>query len=370
MLPPNRLAHTLAHVELLSDRALNRATLARQLLVAKSSLDPFSAIEHLVGIQAQVPTNPHIALWSRLEGFDTDQLDRLLTERSVVRSAALRGTIHLLTAADCVAIWPLEQAVLEQEMRTHRDFAPVLAAVDLTEPMAWARQFLQEPRTQPQLKSALAQQFPDLDPAALAFACRNRLALAQVPPRGMWARSNQVTVVTVEAWLGLPLDRTLTVEQVVPRYLAAFGPARPADMATWSRLTALAGAFDAVRAELVEFVDERGRTYFDVPDAPRPDPDTPVPVRFLPEYDNVLLSHADRSRFVDRDVKALYPPGRLGRGHVLVDGMLRGTWIVDGDHIAVLHLELSRRDRDEVGDEATRLSELFEFDRAPILTGV
>ena len=255
-------------MELLSDRALNRATLARQLLLARSPLDALTAIEHLAGLQAQVPTNPHVALWSRLEGFDTDQLDRLLTERRAVRSAALRGTIHLLTATDCLAIWPLEQPVLEQEMRIHRDFAPVLSGVDLTAPMEWARQFLREPRTQPQLKAALVDRFPGLDPVALAFACRNRLALVQVPPRGMWARSNQVTVATVEAWLGAPLDRTLTVERLVLRYLAAFGPARPADMATWSRLTALAGAFDAVRDELVEFVDERGRTYFDVPDAP------------------------------------------------------------------------------------------------------
>jgi len=354
-------------VEVLSDRALNRATLARQLLLARSSLDPLAAVEHLVGLQAQVPTNPHVALWSRLDSFATDELDALLLDRRVVRSAALRGTIHLLTASDCLSIWPLEQPVLEQELRNHRDFAPLLAEIDLTEPMGWAREFLTEPRTQPQLKAALANRFPALDPAALAFACRNRLALVQVPPRGMWGRSNQVTVSRVEAWLGEPLDPALTAAQLVPRYLAAFGPAQPADMATWSRLKGLTPVFDSVRDQLVEFVDERGRRYFDLVDAPRPDPDTRAPVRFLPEYDNVLLSHADRSRFVDGDIRALYPPGRLGRGHVLVDGMLRGTWIVDGDHLEVLHVELSRPERDEVHDEALQLSSLFELDRAPAL---
>jgi hypothetical protein len=357
-------------VEVLSDRALNRATLARQLLLARSSLDALAAVEDLVGLQAQVPTNPHVALWSRVEGFTTDELDALLLDRRVVRSAALRGTIHLLTASDCLAMWPLEQPVLEQELRNHRDFAPLLAETDLTEPMAWARSHLTEPRTQPQLKAALAKEFPALDPAALAFACRNRLALVQVPPRGMWGRSNQVTVATVEAWLGASLDRTLTAAQLVPRYLAAFGPARPADMATWSRLKGLAPVFDSVRDQLVEFVDERGRTYFDLADAPRPDPDTRAPVRFLPEYDNVLLWHADRSRFTDGDVRALYPPGRLGRGHVLVDGMLRGTWIVDGDHLEVLHLELSRADRDDVHDEAVKLSRLLELVSPPTLSGV
>jgi hypothetical protein len=357
-------------VEVLTDRALNRATLARQLLLARSSLDPLAAVEHLVGLQAQVPTNPHVALWSRLTDFETDRLDALLVDRRVVRSAALRGTIHLLTASDCRAIWPLEQPVLEQELRNHRDLAPLLAGVDLTEPMAWARGYLTEPRTQPELKAALVEEFPTLDPAALAFACRNRLALVQVPPRGMWGRSSQVTVATVEAWLDAPLDRTLTAAQLVHRYLAAFGPARPADMATWSRLTGLTPAFECVREQLVEFVDERGRTHFDLVDAPRPDPGTPAPVRFLPEYDNVLLSHADRSRLVDGDVRALYPPGRMGRGHVLVDGMLRGTWIVDGDHIDVLHLELSRADRDDVYEEAATLSGLLELEEVPRLKGV
>jgi hypothetical protein len=357
-------------VEALSERALNRATLARQLLLERSPLDPLSAIEHLVGLQAQVPTNPHIALWSRLDGFTTQQLDALLLDRRVVRSAALRGTIHALTARDCLAVWPLEQPVLEQELRNHRDFAPLLRDVELEEPMAWARRYLAEPRTQPELKSALGERFPELDPAALAFVCRNRLALVQVPPRGQWGRSNQVTVTTVEAWLGESLDRSHVPADLVVRYLAAFGPARPADMATWSRLTGLASAFDAVKSELVMFSDERGRRFFDVPDAPRPDAATHAPVRFLPEYDNVLLSHADRSRFVDKNVSTLYPPSRLGRGHVLVDGMLRATWIVGDDRLDVLHLELSRRDRDEVRDAATELSPLFELEREPVLTGV
>jgi hypothetical protein len=357
-------------VEVLSDRALNRATLARQLLLARSSLDPLVAIDHLVGLQAQVPSNPHVALWARLEGFDTDGLDALLVERRVVRSAALRGTIHLLTGPDCLAIWPVCQPVLEQELRNHRDFAPLLRDLDLDEPMAWARHYLEEPRTQPELKAALAERFPDLDSAALAFACRNRLALVQVPPRGMWNRANQVTVATAEAWLGEPMNRSLTVGQLVLRYLAAFGPARPADMATWSRLTGLAAAFDAVKSDLVVLRDERGRDLFDVPEAPRPDPARHAPVRFLPEYDNVLLSHADRARFLDRDVGALHPPGRLGRGHVLVDGMLRATWIVDNGRVEVLHVELPRRDRDEVHHAAVEVSALLELEREPDLTGV
>ena len=357
-------------MEVFSNRALNRATLARQLLLERSSLDALTAIEHLVGLQAQVPSNPHVALWSRLEGFSPRELDVLLFDRRVVRSAALRGTIHLLAAADCLTIWPVCQPVLEQELRNHRDFAPLLRDVDLDAPMAWARRYLEQPRTQPQLKAALAEQFPGLSAAALAFACRNRLALVQVPPRGMWGRSNQVTVATAEAWLGKRLNAAATPSELVLRYLRAFGPARPADMATWSRLTGLGAAFEAVKSDLVVFADERGRELFDVPDAARPDPATPAPVRFLPEYDNVLLSHADRSRFVDRDVRALYPAGRLGRGHVLVDGMLRATWIVGDGRVEVLHLEQAPREREQVRNAAIKTSALLDLEGEPSLSGV
>jgi hypothetical protein len=354
-------------VEVLSDRALNRATLARQLLLEPSPLEPLAAVERLVGLQAQVPTNPHIALWSRLAAFDTRELDRLLEQRAVVRAAALRGTIHLLTAADCLQLWPTCQPVLERELRTHRDFGPLLRDVDLDEPMAWAREYLVTPRTLPALKAAFAEQFPKHDAAALAFACRNRLALVQVPPRGLWGRAKEVTVATAEAWLGAPLSGSLDVPELVQRYLGAFGPARPADMATWSRLTGLAAAFESVGSELVTFSDERGRELFDLPDSPRPNSSTPAPIRFLPEYDNVLLSHADRSRFVDADVSRLYPPGRLGRGHVLVDGMLRATWIVADGRIDVLHLELPARDLHDVAETAGKLSALLGLGADPRL---
>jgi hypothetical protein len=356
-------------VEVLSDRALNRATLARQFLLEPASVSPLSAIEHLVGLQAQVPNNPHLALWARLAGFETSQLDDLLERRQVVRSAAIRGTIHLLSGRDCLDLWPLSRPVLDRELNTHRDFAPRLREADLSAPMNWAREYLAEPRTQPELKAALGERFPDFDPAALAFACRNILALVQVPPRGMWGRAHQVTVATAEAWIGAPLNESISASDLVVRYLAAFGPARPADMATWSRLTGLAKAFADVEAELVTFVDERGRALFDLPDAPRPDPSTPAPVRFLPEYDNVLLSHDDRSRFApsDVDVSALYPPGRLGRGHVLVDGRLRGSWVATDDRLDVLHPDLSKKDWAEVLQTASDLSSLFGLAAEPRL---
>ena len=342
--------------EVLSARALNRATLARQLLLEPSPLDPLQAVHHLVGLQAQVPANPYIALWSRLSTFEPDELGRHLVERRVVRSAAIRGTLHLLTAEDCLTLWPASQPVLERELRTHRDHAPNLDGVDLHAALAWARSFLDQPHSLPELKDGLRTAFPQLDPAAVSLACRNRLALVQVPPRGLWGRSHQVTVTTLESWVGRSLGPPLPMTELVLRYLAAFGPATAADVSTWSRLTGVGPVLEELRPMLHVVHDERGRALVDLLEAPRPDEDTPAPVRFLPEYDNVLLAHADRSRFAGGDVSALYPPGRLGRGHVLVDGTLQATWTVDGDAITVRHLELPDESLGEVSAVAERLA--------------
>ena len=162
--------------------------------------------------------------------------------------------------------------------------------------------------------------------------CRNLLALVQVPPRGLWGRTSQVRSTTVEAWLGRPLATQPSLDAVVLRYFAAFGPAAVADVATWSRLTGLREVVERLRPQLRSFRDERGRELFDLPDAPRPEPATPAPPRFLPEYDNILLSHDDRSRFVDADVRARLA-GVRGRiqGAVLSDGFLGGVWRLDSD---------------------------------------
>jgi hypothetical protein len=245
----------------------------------------------------------------------------------------MRGTIHLVTADDCLRMRPLMQPVLDGELARHRDFAPSLVGVDLKPVLTAARRILVErPQTNPQLRAALADRFPHLDAAALAFACRNRLALVQVPPRGVWGRSAAVTTTTAESWLGRPLERRPAIDGLVLRYLAAFGPATVADIASWSRLTGMREVVDRLQPKLRPGQDEDGRTLYDLPDAPRPDPGTPAPARFLPEYDNVLLSFADRSRFVADGRPA--PPAdstRTVRGTVLSDGTLCGTWRIETD---------------------------------------
>ena len=330
--------------ETLGPRALGRATLARQLLLHRAELSPRDAAERLVGLQAQVPRDPYVALRARLEGFRPESLSALLLERTVVRTVVMRGTIHLVTAEDCLRLRPLMQPVLDAELARHRDFAPLLADVDLDCVLEHARALLAErPHTGPELRRALAARFPAHDPAALAYACRCRLALVQVPPRGLWGRAAQVTTTTAEAWLGRPVAARPSLDEVVLRYLAAFGPATVADVTTWCRLTGMREVLERLRSRLRTFRDVSGRELFDLPGAPRPDPTAPAPTRFLPEYDNVLLSHADRSRFGVEAARGTALRGRM-HGTVLHDGTVAALWREErhGDRTLLLVVPLRR----------------------------
>jgi hypothetical protein len=357
--------------DVLSAKTLNRASLERQLLLRRSDFGVLEAVEHLVGLQAQVPLNPYSALWSRLAGFRPEALARLLEDRQVVRLPLMRSTIHLVSAADCLGLRPLVQPVLDAELARHPEYGPALRKVDLEPVLIAARALLAEaPRTGPELRAALAERFPGANAAALAYACRNRLALVQVPPRGVWGRTAQVTSTTAEAWLGRPLSARPSLENAVLRYFAAFGPAAIADVSSWSRLTGLREVVERLRPKLRTFRDERGRELFDLPDAPRPDPDTPAPPRFLPEYDNVLLSHADRSRFsLDRE--------RLSRvrgpvqGTVLSYGVVCGVWRIEqprrGERatLTVEHVvRLTKQAKAEIEDEGRAYLGLVAADAA------
>ena len=357
--------------DVLSARALNRATLARQLLLRRADLPARDAVEQLVGLQAQEPLNPYTALWSRLERFRPAELARLLEERQVVRIVVMRATIHLVSAEDCLLLRPLMQPVRDREIARHPEYAPALRGVDLEPVLAAARSLVAErPLGNPELRAALAERFPTLDAAALAYACRCLLAFVQVPPRGVWGRRAQVTSTTAESWLGRPLAASASLDDVVLRYLAAFGPAAVADVATWSRLTGLRAVVERLRPRLRTFRNERGRELFDLPDAPRPDPDTPAPPRFLPEYDNVLLSHDDRSRFRwEARTPAPLTAFRAGTGTVLSDGVGCALWRLERDDregratIVLTHTgPLTKRARAAVAAEGRRLLRMLAPD--------
>ncbi|AVH55781.1 MULTISPECIES: winged helix DNA-binding domain-containing protein [Streptomyces] len=326
-------ARTRTSAPVLGTRALNRATLDRQLLLRRSPLSAQAAVEHLLGLQAQNVKPPYYALAARLAGFDPEALSQLMADREAVRIVTMRSTIHTHTAADALTLRPLVQAARDRELVT---FRKGLTGVDLDRLAAISRELVEaEPRTMKQLGQALLAEWPDADPLALSVAARCRLPLVQVTPRGLWGRSGQVALTTAEHWLGRPAVPAPAPDATVLRYLAAFGPASVKDMQTWAGLTRLRETFERLRPQLITFRDENGVELFDLPDVSRPDADTPAPPRFLPEFDNLLLSHADRSRVVPAAFKGRAWQGNQAHRTLLVDGFLAGVWRPEGEVLTI-----------------------------------
>jgi hypothetical protein len=342
-------------------RTLNRALLERQMLLRRSRLSTFDVIERLVGMQAQVPEAPYVGLWMRLEDFRPDALSALISGRRAVRASMMRATIHLFTARDFLALRPVVQPVLERDVYRNATYGKErLAGLDVDAVLAAGRALLEErPRTAAELRSLLGPRWPERDPASLAYAIRGLLPLVHAPPRGLWGESGSVALTTAEAWLGRSVAGDRAPDEMLLRYLGAFGPATAADARAWSGLGGLREVFERLRPRLVTFRDERGRELFDVPGAPLPDPETPAPPRFLPAFDNALLSHADRARIVaDEHRKSLFKDPQM-RG-VLLDGFARGTWKIErSPGKASLEIEpfepLPERDRSALAEEGARL---------------
>ena len=349
--------------DVLGLRALNRATLERQMLLSRRKLPAIEAIEHLVGMQAQAPNPPYIGLWTRLEGFHPDELARLITDRHAVRIALMRNTVHLVSARDCLALRPLVQPVFDRGLYANRAHRAGIEGVDIEALVAAGRALLEEqPRTAKELGELLRERWPDRDPASLARAIRHLVPLVQMPPRGIWGKSGQAAHSTAEAWLGRPLDPDPSLDEMVVRYLGAFGPATVKDVQTWSGLTQLREVTERLRSRLRIFRDEQGNELFDLLGAPRPDPDTPSPPRFLPEFDNLILSHADRTRVIANDYrKAIASKNGMVPATVLVDGFVRGTWKTKRARRgkATLVIEpfepLAKKDRDALSEEGEQL---------------
>jgi winged helix DNA-binding protein len=327
------------------------------MLLRRRRMKPIEAVRQLVGMQAQVPRDPYVALWSRVEPFRAPALSEDIDERHAVRMPFLRATLHLVEAGDALRLRPVIAPVLERAFRNGSPFGRQLGGIDVAEVAAFGRALMEElPRTRSELMPALSERWPDRDPSALAYACTYLLPLVQVTPRGLWNRSGRSAFTTLESWLGSPPATEAGPDDLVRRYLAAFGPATPADLRAWSGLPAAAEILDRMRPELRTFRDDRGRELFDVPRAPLPDADTPAPVRFLPEYDNVLLAHDDRSRIVSPGTKLWTA---VGWGTVLVDGFTAARWKATTKGPLSVRIEsfhrLTRTERDDVEAEAARL---------------
>ena len=348
---------------------LNRALLARQHLLARVDRPVPATIDHLVGMQAQNPLDPYVALWSRLAGFTPVDLAPLVAGREAVRLTTLRGTIHLHTTTDALTVRPLLQPVMEKILRSTA-FARSVDGLDLDALLATARGWVEaEPRNGAQLRALVTDRHPGVDAASVVLVLRYLLPLVQVAPRGVWGETKQATWTTLSHHVGRPLAPAPSAQDLIVRYLAAFGPASVADIASWSRLTGVKALVAPLRDRLVTFAHpDTGRELLDLPDAPRPGAEVPAPVRFLPEYDNVFLGHADRSRIAQVPVppSVLEPNGSVRL--VLVDGMVAGCWTIPREEgparLVVRNLApWSRAQRRAVVEEGEALLALLAPDR-------
>ncbi len=301
----------------LGRRELNRALLSRQLLLDPAAgLEPLDAIGHLVGLQAQATLPPYLGLRARLAKFEAPMLATLLSDRRAVRLTLLRGTVHLVSAADARRLRPLLQPVIERGF--NGTFGRRMRQVDLATLRAAVVELLAaKPLSGRELGRRLAAAGLESDEQALGSAARVHVPLVQVPPRGILGAGGQARYQTLASWLDPPSGQApvpaALLDELVMRYLAAFGPASAQDVQSWSGLTRLAEVLERLSPGLERFRDEQGRVLFDLPDAPRPDPDTPAPVRFLGEFDNLFLAHVDRSRSAPRPRCSFRGARRAGR---------------------------------------------------------
>ncbi|WP_256760602.1 winged helix DNA-binding domain-containing protein [Cohnella sp. WQ 127256] len=356
---------------ILGNRALNRALLERQMLIKRSSISVEEALEHLVGMQAQAPNPPYFGLWTRLLGFTHTDLAKLIQSRQAVRIALMRSTIHLVTARDCLILRPLVQPVLERGLKGNH--GKNLTGIDENSLAAAGRVLVEEqPRTFSEISTLLMaeKEWQGHRSESIAGAVRTYVPLVQVPPRGLWGESGQATHTSAEAWLGSELSTEGSLEMMIERYLAAFGPATVKDMQVWSGLTRLNEVVGRMRPHLQIFHDEQGNELFDVPGAPLPDPDTPVPVRFMPEFDNALLSHADRTRIIsEEDRLRVFTINGIIRATFLVDGYVKGIWkIARQRNAATLILEpfrpIDKKDKAALVEEGHELLKFAAVDCA------
>ena len=340
-------------------RALNRATLDRQLLLRRHDMTARRAVAHLGGMQAQAPLAPYAGLWTRLENFTPQELSTLISERAVLRAHLNRGTVHLLTAEDYLDARPLFQQLGERGLRAH--FGKRLAGVDLTELAARARDLLAgQALTRAELGQLLAPAWPGTDPGSLAYGASYLLPLAHVPPRGIWGETGQASFALAEEWLGRPVPGQpdpAAADRLVLRCAGAFGPVTVNDIQTWSGLTRLREVTERLAGQLRTFRGPDGEELLDLPGAPRPDQDTPAPPRFLPAYDNLLLSHADRGRVIPHRRPVPLPPGNGStQGTLLIDGLWNATWKIGPGVLDIApFVRLTAQDVDAITTEGTRL---------------
>lgn len=360
-----RLAESarVAAERVLTRRELNRALLARQLLLERAALPLPKALERVGGIQAQYAPSMYVGLWTRLEGFARDALTTALERRTVVQATLMRVTIHLVARSD---YWPIALAVRDARRRLWLRNSP--GARGLTEPdMVAAARTLRAALDAAPEHALWRRDVEALIGKAAAHGVGLWLDLVRRPPAGTWERRRADLWGDAAAWVGPPPEdaggaAVAGVALLARRYLGAFGPATASELANWAGLppATVAGALAAMK--LRRFRAEDGAELLDLPRAPLPDPETPAPVRFLPTWDATLLAHARRAGILPEEHrdKVFHTKMPQSVGTFLVDGQVAGTWMPDSDRVAFApFVRLDAATRRAVQAEADRLRELL-----------
>jgi hypothetical protein len=283
------------------------------------------AVERVGGMQAQEPKHPFLGLWTRVAGFSADALLDAVGDGAVVRATLMRSTLHLLSAADYVALRAALQPPMSVALRVlgaRAEGLDPVAVVSATRELLAGR-----PLTFDAIRAALQERFPDVNDRALGYAARTLVPLVMVPDRSArWGYPRACEFALAEEYLDGPLAPAAP-EALAERYLGAYGPATAADVGAWSGVGGMKGVLDGMRDRLEVFADARGRELFDLPDAPRPGGDVDAPVRFLPEFDNLVLAYDDRTRVIADEHRPLVTTKNLRvKATFLVDGVVAGVW--------------------------------------------
>ncbi|HEY9009958.1 MAG TPA: winged helix DNA-binding domain-containing protein [Devosia sp.] len=351
----------------LTERQLNRATLARQMLLERSDTAPEDAVGFLLGQQGQQSQDPYIGLWSRLKDFRHEALTGLITERKLLRATSMRATLHLHTVNDMIGLREFVQPVVERMWQSAFGKRRFGANDKATVHKAGVKLLDKGPMTANELGKALQEQFPEGEQLAKSVLMQVLEVLIQIPPTRIWGSGHAPILTRIENWVPGPYSRPIPPETLVRRYLAAYGPASVMDMQAWCGMTKLGAAFEALRPEILTFEGEDGRELFDLPDAPRPDADVAAPVRFLPLYDNVYLGFDNRRRMLEEnDVKRVNML-REFKPAVLIDGIVAAGWVVtEKKGAALLEIEpyhaISKKQRREVEEEGQKFLNFMRED--------
>ena len=359
--------------EILTNRQLNRATLARQMLLERSDAGIADTVRFLGGLQAQQSNDPYIGLWSRLNGFTHEALTALIVDKTLARATTMRGTLHLHTAADLIGFRALVQNYLMATWRS--GFRKRFAGQDEKAVHREGLKILKKgPTTIGAVGKALHEMFPEAEALALAVFIQMSETLIQVPPTRVWGNGSAPLLERAEMWLGKQKPALSRID-LVRRYISAYGPASIQDMQTWCRLTKLNVEFKALEKELVTFESEDGRVLYDLPDAPRPAADTPAPIRFLPLYDNAYLGFDNRRRMLmDIDLKRLNMFADF-KPALLIDGVIAAGWVVSRKKAAArLEIEpyhkLSKKQIREIEAEGEAFLRFMEEDATSLTVEV